>query len=260
MSTASTGKSILALAVLVSSALLAQVVKQTPDSEVVQHLGVVIPMRDGIRLAADVYLPRAEGRWATVLLRTPYNRKAGALGTYQFFTHRGYAVVLEDVRGRYASQGVFGPTEQEGPDSNDTINWIAEQPWSNGRVGMAGSSYLGMVQWWAAVQDNPHLMTISPVCSGDDEYLDRFYSTGGALKLGHRLLWLAQNLTPPSQVRPVFAGYIWHLPERTADVAAMGMPLPLWRTALEHPSYDAYWKRFSVRQQLDHTAATHHRP
>jgi uncharacterized protein len=146
---------------------------------------------------------------------------------------------------------VFGPTEQEGPDSSDTMNWIADQPWSNGRVVMAGSSYLGMVQWWAAVQDNPHLVTISPMCSGDDEYLDRFYSTGGALKLGHRLLWLAQNLTPPAQVRPIFSGYIWHLPERTADVAAMGIVLPQWRTALEHPSYDAYWNAFSVRRQLD---------
>jgi putative CocE/NonD family hydrolase len=242
------------LALLISSGLLAQVVKQAPDSDVIQQLGLVVSMRDGVRLAADVYLPRASGRWGTVLIRTPYNRKSGALSTYQFFTRRGYAVMMEDVRGRYASQGVFGPTEQEGPDSNDTINWIAEQPWSNGRVAMAGGSYLGMVQWWAAVQDNPHLVTISPICSGDDEYLDRFYSSGGALKLGHRLLWLAQNLAPPSQVRPVFAGYIWHLPERTADVAAMGKVLPLWRTALDHPSYDAYWKSFSVRQQLHHVA------
>jgi putative CocE/NonD family hydrolase len=245
---------LLAVCLLAATGLLAQVVKRTPQSEVIQQLGLVIPMRDGIRLAGDLYLPRAGGRYGTILIRTPYNRKAGALGTYQFFTSRGYAVVMEDVRGRYASQGVFGPTEQEGPDSSDTMNWISEQSWSNGRVAMAGSSYLGMVQWWAAVQDNPHLVTISPMCSGDDEYLDRFYSTGGALKLGHRLLWLAQNLTPPSKVRPVFAGYIWHLPERTADEAAMGAPLPLWRSALDHPSYDSYWKPFSLRDQLKRVA------
>lgn len=251
MNTAVKRNAFLVLTLLISTGLIAQVVKRTPQSDTIQQLGLVIPMRDGIRLAADLYLPRAGGRWSTVLIRTPYNRKSGALGTYRFFNSRGYAVLMEDVRGRYASQGVFGPTEQEGPDSSDTMNWISEQPWSNGRVAMAGSSYLGMVQWWAAVQDNPHLVTISPVCSGDDEYLDRFYSTGGALKLGHRLLWLAQNLTPPTQVRPVFSGYIWHLPEHTADVAAMGIALPQWRTALEHPSYDAYWKAFSVRQQLN---------
>lgn len=251
MSTALKRNAYVATALLLSTGLLAQVVKRSPESATVQHVGLVIPMRDGIRLAGDLYLPHPAGRWPTVLIRTPYNRKSGALGTYRFFNSRDYAVLIEDVRGRYASQGVFGPTEQEGPDSSDTMDWISEQPWSNGRVVMAGSSYLGMVQWWAAVQDNPHLVTISPMCSGDDEYLDRFYSTGGALKLGHRLLWLAQNLTPPAQVRPVFSGYIWHLPERTADVAAMGMALPQWRTALDHPSYDAYWKAFSVRQQLD---------
>lgn len=244
-------KSVLALALLASSGLLAQVVKRTPESDVIQQLGIPVPMRDGIRLAADVYLPHSGGRFGTVLIRTPYNRKSGALGTYRFFTSRGYAVMIEDVRGRYASQGVFGPTEQEGPDSNDTIDWISEQPWSDGRVAMAGSSYLGMVQWWAAVQDNPHLVAISPICSGDDEYLDRFYSAGGALKLGHRLLWLAQNLTPPSQVRPLFTGYIWHLPVRSADVAATGVTLPLWRTALDHPSYDAYWRSYSVREQMN---------
>jgi putative CocE/NonD family hydrolase len=140
---------------------------------------------------------------------------------------------------------------QEGPDSNDTIDWIAEQPWSNGRVAMAGGSYLGMVQWWAALQENPHLAAISPVCSGNDEYLDRYYSTGGALKLGHRLLWLAENLTPPSRVPALLPSYIRHLPVRSSDVAATGLPQPLWRTAIAHPSFDDYWKRLSVRERIE---------
>jgi putative CocE/NonD family hydrolase len=244
-------KGILALALLFSSALLAQVTRQSPQSPSVQEqLALVIPMRDGVRLAADLFLPHGTGRWPTLLLRTPYSRKAPGVRSYRFFAQRGYAVLIQDVRGRYASQGVFGPTQQQGPDANDTINWISEQSWSNGRVAMAGGSYLGMVQWWAAIQDNPHLLAISPVFSGDDEYLDRFYSPGGALKIGHRLLWLAENFTPPSQVRPLFASYIYHLPLRTADIAALGMPLPLWRTALDHPSYDANWKSLSVRERL----------
>ncbi len=159
--------------------------------------------------------------------------------------------MIEDVRGRYASQGKFGPTKQEGPDGNDTINWISEQPWSNGRVAMVGSSYLGIVQWWAAIQDNPHLVAISPMDSGDDEYLDRFYSSGGALQIGHRLLWLAENLTPPSQVRPQFASYISHLPLRTADLAATGIKCAAWRAALDHPSYDGYWKSLSIREHVN---------
>ncbi|HEY1216113.1 MAG TPA: CocE/NonD family hydrolase, partial [Bryobacteraceae bacterium] len=131
-------------------------------------------MRDGVKLAADIFLPQGRRRWPTVLVRTPYNRKARSTIGYRFFAEHGFALVIEDVRGRYASQGNFGPIMQEGPDGNDTINWISEQPWSNGRVVMAGGSYLGIAQWWAAVQDNPHLIGISPICSGDDEYLDRF--------------------------------------------------------------------------------------
>jgi hypothetical protein len=206
-------------------------------------------MRDGVHLAADVFLPRATGRWPTVLFRTPYNRKGPSSRSYRGFLQRGYAVVIEDVRGCYASEGVFGTIEQEGPDGSDTINWIAEQPWSNTQVAMAGGSYLGMVQWWAAIKHNSHLFAIAPVVSGDDEYTDRFYSTGGALKLGHRLLWLEENLTPPLRLRPLFSTYIGHLPLRTADLAATGMKLPVWRTALDHPSYDAYWKSHSIRER-----------
>ena len=108
-----------------------------------EELGLVIPMRDGVRLAADVMLPSTSGRWPTILVRTPYSRKAASMRSYRYFLQRGYALVFEDVRGRNASQGAFGPITQEGPDGNDTINWIAEQAWSNGRVGMVGSSDSG---------------------------------------------------------------------------------------------------------------------
>ena len=238
-------------AILILAGLVpAQVVRpgsRPPES--LDQLGVSIPMRDGVRLSADIFLPRTTGRWPTVLFRTPYNRKGPSGRSYRGFVQRGYAVVIEDVRGRFASQGVYKTLEQEGPDGNDTINWIAEQPWSNDRIAMAGSSYLGMVQWWAALEGNPHLSAIAPMFSGDDEYIDRFYSTGGALQLGHRLLWVAENLTPPSHVRPLFSSYIGHLPLRTADYAATGIELPVWRTALDHPSYDAYWRARSIRER-----------
>lgn len=236
------------------ASLHAQVVRPSPRPPAspasLEQLGRAVPMRDGVHLAADVFLPRSTGRWPAVLFRTPYDRKGPSSRSYRGFLQRGYAVVIEDVRGRHASEGSFSTLEQEAPDGSDTINWIAGQPWSDGRVVMAGSSYLGMVQWWAAVQANPHLTAIAPMFSGDDAYADRFYSTGGALKLGHRLLWLAENLTPPYQVRPLFGSYIEHLPLRTADLAATGVTLPVWRAALDHPSYDAYWKRHSIRERV----------
>ena len=252
MRTSASIRGIFLLALVVPACVLGQVTARTPDLPTFpQELGLAIPMRDGTRLAADLFFPHVSGRVPTVLVRTPYNRKARVMTSYRFFARRGYAVLIQDVRGRYASQGIFGSTAQEGLDGDDTINWIAEQPWSNGRVAMAGSSYLGMAQWWAAIQDNPHLFAISPMCSGDDEYVDRFYSNGGALQVGHRLLWLAENVTPPLQVRPLLATYIDHLPLRTADVAATGLVLPQWRTALAHPSDDAYWKALSIREKID---------
>lgn len=208
-----------------------------------------VRMRDGVLLAADVYLPEGGGRWPTVLVRTPYNRKSTGSRNYRSFVQRGYAVVLEDVRGRYDSRGLFGNIQQEGPDGNDTINWISEQTWSNGRVAMVGSSFLGLTQWWAAVQDNPHLLAISPMCSGDDEYRDRFYSTGGNLQLGHRLLWFAENLKSSTRVPVPLGSYIEHLPLRTSDVAATGYVLPMWRVSLDHPSDDEYWKSQSIRER-----------
>jgi len=159
--------------------------------------------------------------------------------------------VVQDVRGRYASEGAFRPLEQEGGDGNDTLNWIARQSWSNGDVGMIGGSYRGMVQWKAAIVNNPHLKAIFPVVSGSDEYRDRFYSPGGVMKLGHRLLWMAENLRAPSFDPPSFAEYVRHLPLRTIDAATTGHSIEFFQEALNHPNVDTYWKALSTREHLD---------
>lgn len=207
-------------------------------------------MRDGVRLSANVFLPAERAHLPAILVRTPYGKGAGILPNYQTFVDHGYAVIVEDVRGRYESEGDFQPVIQEPQDGDDTINWIVRQPWSNGKVGMIGGSYLGIAQWKAALLNNPHLKAIFPVVSGDDEYRDRFYSTGGALKLGHRLEWLAENLKAPGY-EPDFNKFIWHLPLRTADVAATGQAVPSYRQAMAHPTYDSFWRSISTREHLD---------
>ncbi len=141
-------------------------------------------MRDNIRLDANVFHPAGNGRFPTVLLRTPYGKGSELPAGYQSFINHGYAVVMQDVRGRYGSGGVFDVLNQEGPDGYDTLNWIAAQPWSDGKVGMIGGSYLGIAQWQVALLNNPHLKAIFPVVSGSDEYLDRYYSPGGAIEAG----------------------------------------------------------------------------
>ncbi len=220
-----------------------------------QELTVDIPMEDGVRLAADVIFPPEGRRWPVVLVRTPYGRKAKPMLSYRYFRRRGYVVAIEDVRGRYESQGLLTNIQQEGPDGRDTVEWIAQQPWCDGRVVMAGSSYLGITQWWAAVEKPEHLAAISPMSAGDDDYTDRFYSPGGGLQLAHRLSWVAENLTPPGQVRPLFSAYTGHIPLVTADIAATGLVVPIWRTAVAHPSDDTYWRSLSIREKLNQVTA-----
>ncbi len=239
----------IAAAVLFLLPLLLRSQPAAPDIR--SESGVKSRMRDGVELVSDVFRPVGSGRRPTILVRTPYNRRGEGVAGYRMFASHGYAVVLQDVRGRYDSQGEFGSIGQEGADGNDTLDWIALQPWSNGRTGMAGASYPGIAVWRAAVQGNPHLVAIFPMVSGDDEYLDRFYSPGGAMKLGHRLLWLSDNFHPLGLPQPEFKNYITHLPLRTADVAAAGRAIPVWQDALDHPSYDSYWRQLSLRPQLE---------
>jgi predicted acyl esterase len=116
---------------------------------------VAVPMRDGVVLRAEVYRPSGDGRHPVLVFRTPYGKHFAEQsdGVHLKAVERGYAVVLQDVRGRYASDGHFDPYRQEGRDGYDTIEWAASQPWSDGRVGTYGLSYPGAVQWLAPRRD-----------------------------------------------------------------------------------------------------------
>jgi putative CocE/NonD family hydrolase len=216
----------------------------------IRQLDVNVAMRDGVRLSANVFYPVASGRYPAILLRTPYDKGGDITPNFQSFVDHGYAVVVQDVRGRYDSGGVFEPINQEIQDGDDTLNWIARQPWSDGNVGMYGGSYLGIAQWKAALSHNPHLKAIFPYVSGDDDYRDRFYSSGGAMKLGHRLLWVAENMREPGYRSPDFRKYVWAVPVRSADALATGRRTSLWQQVADHPDYDKFWKDKSVREHL----------
>ena len=217
---------------------------------VVKYLSVPVPMRDGVRLYANVYLPTEASRLPAILVRTPYGKGADITPNYQAFVEHGYAIVVQDVRGRYESEGAFQPLTQETPDGDDTLNWVARQPWSNGKIGMMGGSYVGIVQWKAAVANNPHLKAIFPVVSGYDDYRDRYYSTGGALKLGHRLEWMSENLRAPGYHQD-FSKFVLHLPVRSSDVAALGWTSPTYQDIMDHPTFDAFWRANSTKEHLD---------
>lgn len=216
-----------------------------------EEFDVPIPMRDGTSLSANILRPAGNGRLPALLVRTPYNKGNGFRPFYYGFAKRGYAVVIQDVRGRYGSQGVFDPMRQETADAADTLNWIARQRWSNQRIGMLGGSYLGIAQWKAALLDSPYLKAIFPAVSGCDDYFDRFYSRGGAFKLGQRLEWMAQNLRPPGAVKPDFRKFVLNLPLRRSDRLATGRTVDFYQDALDHPAYDEYWRSVSTRERLE---------
>src|SRR5258708_21457788 len=115
---------------------------------------VMVRMRDGVSLATDVYRPAEGGPVPVLLSRLPYNKELPMIFQAAIDTSRavqaGYTVVIQDCRGRFASEGEFHPVFDEASDGVDTVNWIVQQPWASGQVGMVGSSYLGFTQWLLA--------------------------------------------------------------------------------------------------------------
>lgn len=147
-----------------------------------------IRLRDGVVTKATIYRPKAEGRYPVILSRTPYGRKLAS--TANFFASRGYAFVSQDVRGTGDSKGQFLPMETERPDGYDTLDWIDNQPWSNGKIGMIGASYGGFVQWAAAVENHPSLKCIVPQVSPPASAMWNLPYDAGTLLLMSDLWWM----------------------------------------------------------------------
>src|SRR5262249_6439375 len=141
---------------------------------IVIEKGLPVRMRDGALLATDVYRPDTGERYPTLVARLPYNKEVNQVLNFGFDIMRvvqaGYAVVAQDTRGRYASEGEFNPFFNEGRDGADAIAWAAGQPWSCGAVGMIGGSYLGATQWRAATQAPEALKAIAPFVTTDQYY------------------------------------------------------------------------------------------
>jgi len=175
---------------------------------------VPVKMRDGVTLFADVWLPQREGKFPVLVYRTPYGKSSAPKEwtTFEKAVGRGYAVVIEDVRGRYASEGDFDPYRNEGRDGYDTIEWAAAQPWSNGRVGTFGLSYPGAVQWLAAVENPPHLKAMVPAMTFSTPR--NFFYSGGVFD-GSWLDWIWFNIAPDTRKRKHLAG-----PQTSEEVAA----------------------------------------
>jgi putative CocE/NonD family hydrolase len=154
---------------------------------------VMMPMRDGVHLAANVYRLAGAGPQPVILARTPYDKNAIVNGDDTIdllqLVQAGYVIVIQDTRGRCASEGEFNAMVQERKDGADTVAWAAAQPWSNGLVGTFGGSYVGTTQWMAALENPPALRAITPLVTWSDLFEGMQYIGGVNVLMG--LLWSA---------------------------------------------------------------------
>ncbi len=230
---------------------------------------VPIPMRDGVVLRGDVMRPAGSGPSPVLVYRTPYG-KSDARRDYTTFDRavaRGYAVVLVDVRGRYASAGEFAPYQNEAKDGYDTIEWAARQSWSNGRIGTFGLSYPGAVQWLAAVENPPHLVAMVPAMTFSS-YRNFFYA-GGTWDLSW-LEWIWDNIAPDIRVKrnlpgprtPAEAEAEWPVagPRMQATLPLGSLPelkgiAPYYYEWLSHPPEDPWWAWADLTGKYGRTGA-----
>ena len=201
---------------------------------------VMVPARDGVELATDVHLPDGGGPFPAVLGRTPYNKNNPALlNMHAAWNKRGYAMLIQDVRGRGDSGGVFAPYRNDPCDGYDTIEWIAAQPWSDGNVATQGASYGGRISWLTALQRPPHLRAMICSVAPSDPFVESPTSGESPMSIcWHRMV--------DGRLMQTTGGIDWmsvyeHLPLQTMDEAA-GFSSPHWRESLAHTVRDAYWE------------------
>jgi putative CocE/NonD family hydrolase len=239
------------------------------------------PMRDGVTLATEVYLPpNPSGPLPVILQRTPYKRSPVG-GTpaicsspdFISLASHGYVALSQDTRGRFRSNGVMDALQQEARDGYDAVEWAAGQPWSNGNVGMFGGSYVGLTQWQPAVLTPPHLKAIAPMITASD-YHDHWTYVNGALDLWFAQSWMLLTFAGEQQMRnleaqgrapadvagmtaewiaqgrrDILTKWVWQLPLASFKVFREGSPQPLapyYYDWLAHPNYDEYWAKLDV--------------
>ena len=243
--------------------------------DVICRSNVMIPMRDGVHLATDIYVPAVRettvsGKFPTILERTPYDKAAaGNVTNGTYFARRGYVCVIQDVRGRFASEGEWYPFAKEAPDGYDTVEWLAAQEWSDGQVGTMGGSYCGSDQSALATLNPPHLSTMI-VAVGASNYYHCSMRQNGALE--QRFMIYAFRMATTSKEALADASIKSAMDKAFANVGEWVMRAPLkegtsplrmlpnyerWVLDLfTHGEYDAYWKQrgYAISQYYEEHA------
>jgi len=240
----------LLIALLCASISTSQSPTPAEAYQVTVQTGVRAKMRDGVQLVADVYRPKAAGKFPVLLTRTPYNRRDFNTGMY--LASRGYVAILQDTRGRFDSEGEFYPFKHEIDDGYDTVEWAAALEYSNGDVGMFGGSYVGATQMLASVSKPRGLKAIFPYVTAS-EYYDGWTYQGGALMQWFASSWtsgLAEDTLRKmvnSRQRP--KDWVQQLP--VEDYRLIAAPTaqevaPYYRDWVEHERDDEYWRKWKI--------------
>ncbi|CAN5471087.1 CocE/NonD family hydrolase [soil metagenome] len=223
-----------------------------------------IEMRDGVRLSTDLYRPRGTARAPTVLMRSPYGRGHVFGLVARLFAERGYAVVLQSVRGTFGSQGRFDPFFQERDDGLDAVDWIERQPWFDGKLALFGTSYLGQVVWAVAGELGERVSAITVVQSASDFHAAIY--GGRAFRLQDFLQW-TQLMVLQERGHPLLRllakrrdarrlqRHHEELPLRTLDQRAIGEPVAFWRSWIDHGVDDPLWQAIDDHARLDRVTA-----
>ena len=233
-----------------------------PTNEFRVENGVTVPMRDGVELIADHYVPLTDRPIGTLLVRTPYGRGFPLSAVFGgMFAARGYQVLVQSVRGTFGSGGRFDPTVNEAADGADTVGWMRQQPWYTGTFVTAGISYLGTAQW-ALLADPPADMAGAVIIVGNHDFPRASWGTG-AFAVNDYLLWSYAVTHQEDRRRLRDLPRRWRLPRVLARTAAevplsaagrslLGDGAPWWEGWFEHPDVDdPYWDRHKFYAALD---------
>ncbi|MEV0033936.1 CocE/NonD family hydrolase [Nocardia sp. NPDC050793] len=232
-----------------------------------------IPMRDGVELSATAFIPIGRDA-STLLARSPYGSvdypimggTGGIAPTLLTFVKAGYAVVWVECRGTFDSDGIFSPLADEVADGYDTVDWIVRQPWSDGKVGTYGMSYLGMTQWALATAAHPAHKAMAPAVTAMNWYKGVMYHPGGALSAGIAVGWsaimrLAEEMRREDKNAELIAELTGHMLNGSA--ASEISPLteftaltasPWFSDLLAHPSYDSFWQQHDLTTDVGKVA------
>ena len=212
--------------------------------------GRLSPMRDGTLLSMDLIRPDAAGTYPVVLVRTPYDKTQARSPFLTSLAERGYIVAIQDTRGRFNSDGVFFPYRDDRADGYDTVEWVAAQEWCDGNVGMAGGSYVGQTQWFAAADAPPHLKAIVPTVSPPDAFVNEPICNGCfLLPMGEWMVNMGRRswqTPPPFEWFHEKPEYFDALPLASLATKA-NFSSPWWDEMMQHPNLDDLWRACSYQ-------------